>query len=65
MQGDAYRRMRSPATVVVGLALALAALGCGSETIDAAEVEAGIEESLSSATASISSVSCPDDVEKE
>jgi hypothetical protein len=49
----------------VGLALALAIVGCGSDTIDANEVEAGIEESLSSATASVSSVSCPDDVQKE
>jgi hypothetical protein len=53
------------ATTVVGLALGLATVGCGSDTIDAAEVEAGIERSLSSATASVSSVSCPSDVEKE
>ena len=49
----------------LGLAVALATVGCGSDTIDAAEVEAGIEQSLSSATAPVSSVSCPDDVEKE
>jgi hypothetical protein len=49
------------ATTAVGLAVALAAIGCGSDTIDAAEVEAGIEQSLSSATASVSSVSCPND----
>ena len=48
----------------LGLGLGLAAVGCGDETIDAAEVEAGIEQSLSSATASVSSVSCPDDVGK-
>jgi hypothetical protein len=53
------------AKAVVGLALGLATVGCGSDTIDAAEVEAGIERSLSSATASVSSVSCPDDVKKE
>jgi Domain of unknown function (DUF4333) len=55
------------ATAVLGLALApvLATVGCGSDTIDPAEVEAGIEQSLSSATASVSSVSCPNDVEKE
>ncbi len=53
------------ATAVVGLAMAFAAAGCGSETIDADEVEAGIEQSLSSATASVSSVACPDDVEKK
>ena len=53
------------ASSVVGLAVSLALVGCGSDTIDAAEVEAGIEQSLSSATASVSSVSCPNDVEKE
>jgi hypothetical protein len=52
-------------TLTVGLALALAAVGCGSDTIDAGEVESGIEQSLSSATASVSGVSCPNDVEKE
>jgi hypothetical protein len=52
-------------TLTVGLTLALAAVGCGSDTIDAGEVESGIEQSLSSATASVSSVSCPNDVEKE
>jgi hypothetical protein len=55
--------MRAPA--VIGLALALGTIGCGSDTIDADEAEAGIEQSLSSATASVSSVSCPNDVEKE
>jgi hypothetical protein len=53
------------AKTAVGLALALATVGCGSDTIDANEVEAGIEQSLSTATASVSSVSCPNDVEKE
>jgi hypothetical protein len=53
------------AKAVVGLAVGLATVGCGSDTIDAAEVEAGIDQSLSSATASVSSVSCPDDIEKE
>ena len=53
------------AIVIVGLAFVLATVGCGSDTIDAEEVEAGIEQSLSSATASVSSVSCPEDVEKE
>ena len=53
------------AIAIVGLAFVLATVGCGSDTIDAEEVEAGIEQSLSIATASVSSVSCPDDVEKE
>jgi hypothetical protein len=52
------------AITAVGLAVALASVGCGNDTIDAAEVEAGIEQSLSSATASVSSVSCPNNVEK-
>jgi hypothetical protein len=49
----------------VVLAVAFATVGCGSDTIDAAEVEAGIEQSLSSATAPVSTVSCPNDVAKE
>ena len=53
------------ATTAVGFAFALATVGCGSDTIDANDVEAGIEQSLSSGTASVSSVSCPDDVEKK
>jgi hypothetical protein len=47
------------------LAVALAAVGCGSDTVDAGKVEAGIEQSLSTATAKVSDVSCPDDVEKK
>jgi hypothetical protein len=53
------------AIALIGLGLAFAVVGCGSDTIDADEVESGINESLSGATASVSSVSCPDDVEKE
>jgi len=49
----------------IGIAVALAAVGCGNDTIDADEVEAGIEQTLSDATASVSSVSCPNDIEKE
>lgn len=49
----------------LALALAPAAVGCGSDTVDASKVEAGIEQSLSTATAKVSSVSCPDDVEKK
>ena len=52
-------------TSVSALALALAAAGCGSDTVDPDKVEAGIEQSLSTATAKVSSVSCPDDVEKK
>ena len=57
--------MRATAAVGLALGLALATVGCGNDTIDATEIEAGIEQSLSTATASVSSVSCPDDVEKE
>ena len=53
--------MRATAVIV----LALAAVGCGNDTIDADEAEAGIEQSLSSATASVSSMSCPNDIEKK
>jgi hypothetical protein len=57
--------MRATAVVGVALGLGLSTVGCGGDTIDADEVEAGIEQSLSSATAPVSSVSCPNDVEKE
>ena len=57
-------RLRRGASVST-LALALAAAGCGSDTVDPDKVEEGIEESLSTATAKVSSVSCPDDVEKK
>lgn len=50
---------------LAALAFVLAAGGCGSDTVDAGKAEAGIEESLSTATAKVSSVSCPDDVEKK
>ena len=50
---------------VSALTLALVATGCGSDTVDPDKVEAGIEQSLSTATAKVSSVSCPDDVEKK
>jgi Domain of unknown function (DUF4333) len=56
--------LRQGATVSA-LTLAVVAAGCGSDTVDPDKVEAGIEESLSTATAKVSSVSCPDDVEKK
>ncbi len=56
--------MRAGAALAT-LALALSAGGCGSDTVDAGKVEAGIEQSLSTATAKVSGVSCPDDVEKK
>lgn len=56
--------MRAGASLAA-LALGLAAVGCGSDTVDASKVEAGIEQSLSTATAKVSGVSCPDDVEKK
>jgi uncharacterized protein DUF4333 len=49
--------------VVVG---ALAAVGCGSDTVDSSKAEDGIESSsLSTSTTQITSASCPDDVNKE
>lgn len=39
--------------------------GCGDDTVDAAKVEQGIEQSLSTPTTTVSSVSCPDDVKNE
>jgi hypothetical protein len=56
--------MRAGAALAT-LALALSAGGCGSDTVDAGKVEAGIEQRLSTATAKVSGVSCPDDVEKK
>jgi hypothetical protein len=49
------------------LAVALSAAGtaCGDDTVDASEVEAAIEQDLSTATTKIASVSCPEDVEKK
>ena len=54
---------RAPAAIAIIAAFVVAA--CGSDTVDADKVEAGIEEELSSATAQIVSVSCPDDVEQK
>jgi hypothetical protein len=54
-----------PGASVVALTLALATAACGSDTVNAGMVEAGVEKSLSTATAKVSSVSCPDDVEKK
>ena len=39
--------------------------GCGSETVDPADVEQGIESELSTAAVQVTSASCPSDVEKE
>jgi hypothetical protein len=50
---------------LVTLAVGVGTVGCGTDTVDSGKVEAGIEDSLSTATAQVSSVSCPDDVEKE
>ena len=48
---------------MVGAAFALAA--CGDDTVDAGKVEHGIEQDLSTATTTVSSVSCPDGVKNE
>ena len=57
--------------VVVCALLAVVALAaCGDEdgnddTVDASQVEKGIDQSLSTATTEVASVSCPDDVKSE
>ena len=57
--------------LVVGALLAVVALAaCGDDdgkngTVDASQVEKGIEQSLSTATTEVTSVSCPDDVKSE
>ena len=57
------------ARLVVGalLAVVVALAACGDEggTVDASQVEKGIEQSLSTATTEVTSVSCPDDVKSE
>jgi Domain of unknown function (DUF4333) len=52
-------------TALISLAVALVAVGCGDDTVDAGKVENGIEQQLSSATLKVASVSCPDDVKEE
>jgi len=52
--------------MTVGLVGAACALGaCGDDTVDAGKVEQGIEQDLSTATTTVSSVSCPDGVKNE
>jgi hypothetical protein len=59
------------APLVVGALLAVVAVAaCGDEdgnngTVDASQIEKGIEQSLSTATTEVTSVSCPDDVKSE
>jgi len=55
-----------PPTPALWLLLAVPFVaGCGSETVDATEVEQQIQTQLSTATAEVVSVSCPEDVKKE
>jgi hypothetical protein len=56
--------MRSVATALVIL-VTVGVLACGDDNIDPEKVEQGIEQDLSSATAQITTVSCPSDVKKE
>lgn len=66
---DMPRHRGRRARLVVGalLAVVVAVAACGDEdgTVDASQVEKGIEQSLSTATTEVTSVSCPDDVESE
>jgi hypothetical protein len=61
--------MRHLGTVLAATVAAVALLsGCGDdedETVDAAQIEQQITQSLSSATTKVASVSCPDDVKSE
>jgi hypothetical protein len=56
--------MRSVAAALAILAT-VGVLACGDDKVDPEKVEQGIEQNLSSATAQITSVSCPSDVKKE
>jgi hypothetical protein len=47
------------------IVLAVIVGGCGNDTVDADKVESQIEQNLSSATAKIASVSCPEGVEEK
>jgi hypothetical protein len=51
-------------SAALAIALAIVATACGNDTVDAGQVETAIEQDLSSATAEIVSVSCPDGVEE-
>src|SRR5687768_8892303 len=51
--------------VPVAVLIATAVLACGDDNVDSEKVEQGIEQDLSSTTAQITSVSCPNDVKKE
>ncbi len=56
------------ALFVTAAFVAAAMAGCGDDepdTVDSAQVEQQIEQSLSTATTKVTSVSCPDDVESE
>jgi Domain of unknown function (DUF4333) len=56
--------VRSAALALATVAAAAAA-GCGSDTVDATQVEQGIETDLSTASVKVTSASCPSDVEKQ
>jgi hypothetical protein len=60
--------MSTRRSLVVALIAGVLVAGCGDddpETVDAAQIEEQIEQGLSSATAKVASVTCPDDVESE
>jgi hypothetical protein len=65
MAMDVGRARAVTAAVLLAVA-ALAAAGCGGEeTVDDAEVEQGIEQSLSTAAVEVTSAGCPPDVKVE
>jgi hypothetical protein len=57
--------VRAGRAAAVAASLALLLAGCGNEALDSEKVESEIDQDLSSATAEIVSVSCPDDLKKE
>jgi hypothetical protein len=64
------RNRITPLVLCASLAAAVAVPGCGDDdggrdTVDASQVEKGIEQRLSTAITDVTSVSCPDDVTSE
>ena len=54
-----------PIATALAILITVGVLACGDDNVDPEKVEQDIEQDLSSATAQITSVSCPSDVKKE
>lgn len=59
------RHSVTPAVPAVLVAAALLGAGCGSQSVDTTQVEAGIKANLSTSGAKVDSVNCPSDVKKQ